>query len=87
MLAQEICPEVPQYALSLAECLQKTGQLNLAIEVCQLRLFGTELEDQAKQLCATMMFEQGMLADAQSMLASLEDSEFDPQRQYFIDVN
>jgi hypothetical protein len=34
-----------------------------------------------------MMFEQGMLADAQSMLASLEDSEFDPQRQYFIDVN
>jgi len=33
------------------------------------------------------MFEQGMLANAESMLGELEDLEFNPQRQYFIDVN
>ena len=69
----------------LAECLQKTGELNQAIKVCQKHLLGTPLDAKAKQLCATILYELGQLDEAELILTEIDIES--QNKQFFVQVN
>ena len=69
-LSDSVSPDVPEYAFYLVQSLYLSNQRQRAFQVCRDRLFGTgsPFEAQARQLCSTILYEDGLYDEALSLM-------------------